>query len=101
MVNLFQGKTRNPVNIQEIIDLVKKQEPEREDLIIALNNSKGGHWENKAYYRFVDSKNANQIGSEWQFYDNIVLEHDLLGTIIIDYLKDNRIGGIEFMIYLD
>ena len=92
---------RNPVNIQEIIDLVKKQEPEREDLIIALNNSKGGHWENKAYYRFVDSKNANQIGSEWQFYDNIVLEHDSLGTIIIDYLKDNRIGGIEFMIYLD
>jgi hypothetical protein len=86
-----------PVNIKEIIQLVRQQEPNRQDIISALANVVGGHWEDKAYYRFVDSKNANQEGAEWQFDENIVLEHETLGTIVIDYLKDRRIGGIEFL----
>lgn len=90
-----------PINIQEIIDLAQEQIPERKDVILALTNSESGYWDSKAYYRFVDSKNANQIGSEWQISENIILEHDRFGTIILDYLKDKRIGGIEFMIFLD
>lgn len=85
-----------PINIKEILELVGKQLPERQDLIVALTNSAGGQWQNKAYYQFVDSTNANQKGAEWQFKENIILEHETLGTIIIDYLQDKRIGGIEF-----
>ena len=92
---------KEPVNIKEIIELVEKQEPDRQDIIVALTNTVGGHWESKAYYKFVNSKNANKKGAEWQFDENIVLEHDKLGTIILDYLKDKRIGGIEFLEYLD
>jgi hypothetical protein len=91
---------KESVNIKEIIELVEKQEPERQDIILALRNAVGGHWESRAYYKFVDSKNANKKGAEWQFAENIVLEHDKLGTIILDYLKDKRIGGIEFLRFL-
>jgi hypothetical protein len=85
------------INIKEIIELVQQQEPNRQDIIIALSNSFGGHWESKAYYRFVDSKNANEKGAEWQFDENVVIESETLGTLVIDYLKDKRIGGIELL----
>ena len=85
------------ININEIIELVKQQEPDRQDIIIALTNTIGGHWESKAYFRFVDSKNANKEGAEWQFDENIVIESETLGTLVIDYLKDKRIGGIELL----
>jgi hypothetical protein len=42
----------------------------------------------------------NKKGAEWQFDENIVLEHDKLGTIVIDFLKDKRIGGIEFVKFI-
>ena len=90
-----------PINIKEIIELVRQQEPNRQDIIIALTNSFGGKWESKAYYKFVDSTNANEKGAEWQFDENIVLESKTLGTLVIDYLKDKRIGGIEFLKNLD
>ena len=89
------------INIKEIIELVRHQEPNRQDIIIGLTNSFGGHWESKAYYKFINSKNANEKGAEWQFDENIVLESETLGTIVIDFLKDKRIGGIEFLKNLD
>ena len=89
------------INIKEILELVRQQEPNRKDIIIALTNSLGGHWESKAYYKYVDSKNANEKGAEWQFEENIVIESETLGTLVIDYLKDKRIGGIEFLKNLD
>ena len=84
------------ININEIIELVRQQEPLRKDVIKALRECKGGQWRGNAYFQFVDSNNANQIGAEWQFEDNIVIEHPEKGTIIIDFLKDNKIGGLEF-----
>lgn len=89
------------INIQEIIELVRQQEPDRQDIIIALQNCKDGRWTSNGYYQFVDSKNANQIGSEWQFDENIVLEPEYKGDIVLDLLKDGRIGGIEFMDLID
>lgn len=89
------------VNIEEIIELVRQQEPNRQDLIKALQNCTGGQWASKGYYRFVDSTNANQVGAKWQFDENIILESKTLGTLVIDYLKGNQIGGIEFLKNLD
>ena len=54
----------DPININEIIELVRLQEPNRQDIIITLTNSFGGHWESKTYYKFVDSTNANEKGAE-------------------------------------
>lgn len=86
------------LNIPAIIELVRGQYPDREDVIIGLQNSIAGHWRNKAYFQFVDSTNANQPGAEWQHNDCIVLNKV---DIVIDLLKDGRIGGIEFLYLLD
>lgn len=86
------------LNIQAIIDLVRDEHPDRQDVIIGLQNSVGGHWKSKAYYQFVDSKNANQVGSNWQHDDCIVV---VKIDAVIDLLKDGRIGGIEFISLLD
>lgn len=87
--------------IKELIRILEKEEPKNENLINSLRNCSGGKWRNKAYYQFVNSENPNQIGSEWQFSDNIIIEHPEKGTIILDLLKDNKIGGIEFYELLD
>ena len=36
-----------------------------------------------------------------QFDENIILESETFGTLVIDYLKDKRIGGIDFFQNLD
>ena len=84
------------INIKEIIEHLEQQEPLRQDVIKALTECRGGQWRGNAYFQFVDSTNANQNGAEWQFDDNIVVEHPKKGTIIIDFLKNKKIGGIEF-----
>ena len=89
------------IDIEKIIRLVREQEPDREDIITALQNCKGGHWSSKAYYHFVDSRNPNQPGSEWQHEECIVIEHENEGDIVIDLLKDGRIGVIEFIDFID
>ena len=87
------------IDIQEIIDFIKLNLPKD---LHSIDNLKAefGNWESKAYYRFVSSENANIPGSEWQFHDNLVIEHQKYGTIILDILKNNRIGGIEFYKFL-
>ena len=89
------------INIGEIIELVRQQEPDRQDVIIALQNCKGGHWTSNGYYQFIESKNANQIDSKWQLDESIVLEQDDKGDIVLDLLKDGQIGGIEFIDLID
>lgn len=84
------------INIKEIIEILEQQEPLRKDVIKALTECKDGQWRGNGYFQFVDNTNANQIGAEWQFEDNIVVEHPKKGTIIIDFLKNKKIGGLEF-----
>jgi len=47
---------------------------------------------------FVKPKRPNHPGSEWQFKENITLEHPEFGDIVLDVLKDGRIGGIEYLV---
>ncbi|MGO4773914.1 hypothetical protein ACEN2I_19930 [Flavobacterium sp. W22_SRS_FK3] len=82
--------------IKDLIKILEKEEPKNVNIINSLQNCNGGKWKNKAYYQFVNSENPNQLGSKWQFSNNLIIEHPERGTIIIDILKDNLIGGIEF-----
>lgn len=75
------------INIEEIIELVRQQEPERPDIIEALQKSSDGRWTSNGYYRFADGKNANQIGAKSQFDKNIVLEQENKGDIVLTYSK--------------
>lgn len=84
-------------DITWIIDLIKEQEPGRIDLVEQLEKSEIRGWIRQPYVRFVSDENAKQPGAEWQFEGNLVLEHETEGTIVLDILKDGRIGGIEFI----
>ena len=93
--------TKQPkFKIEWIIDLIKEQESERTDLIMQLENSETKEWFKQAYIHFVSGFKPNQPGSKWQFEENIELEHPTEGTIVLDILKDGRIGGIEFLKYI-
>ena len=86
------------IDIDVIIKLVKEQEPEREDIILSLQNCNEGKWTSKAYYSFVISDNKpNQLGSNWQHSECIEIEDYFGGNIVLDILKDDKIGGIEFL----
>jgi hypothetical protein len=87
-------------DIEIIIELIKEQAPESLDLINQLKKSEKQKWIRQPYVRFVSAERPNQLGSEWQFDDSIVLEHKTEGTIVLDVLKDGRIGGIEFVKYI-
>jgi hypothetical protein len=92
-----QNNLREGFDPRTLIESVRAQAPEYPWLPDALNHCGAGLWENRAYVRYVDSRNANQTGAEWQFKTNVVLSHELLGTVVLDILKDNRLGGIEFV----
>jgi hypothetical protein len=89
------------INIQAIIKLVEEQESSRQDVIEALKNCSAGQWTSNGYFQFVSSENANQPNSEWQHDECLVIEQKDKGDIVIDVLKDGRIGGIEFIDLID
>ena len=63
----------------------------------ALNECTKAKEESDYYVYFVDGKNPNKPKSEWQFQENITIEDSVEGDIVIDVIKENRIGGIEFL----
>ncbi|SDC02680.1 hypothetical protein [Williamwhitmania taraxaci] len=90
------------IDIENIIKLVKEQEPDRQDIVEALRSSKGGYWSSIGYYCFVASDiKPNKPGSNWQYDECMVIEQKEKGDIVIDLLKDGRIGGIEFIDLID
>jgi hypothetical protein len=85
------------VDLNEIIRLVKRQQPDRDDIVSHLQKYPQGQWTRPGYYQFVDSTNANMPGAVWQHDECIVLEQENEGDIVLDVLRDGRVGGIEFI----
>lgn len=82
---------------QMLVEYARAQVAEFPWLPAALSSCRAGQWESRAYVRYVSSVNPNQPSSPWQFETNVVIDHSVLGTVVIDILKGNRIGGIEFV----
>lgn len=83
-----------------IVEIAEEQISERLEIIEGLKNCTKAKRESRAYIYFVNGKNPNQENSEWQFKENIILEDKKEGTIILDILKGDIIGGVEFLKYL-
>ena len=64
-----------PYDPEWLIDLAKEQLPDRPEIILALSSCIRAKHSGKAYIYFVSSDSPNQPGSEWQFKENIRLEH--------------------------
>lgn len=93
-------KNWKPYNPQWLIELASTQLHDNQKIIDALSNCVKAKQESRAYIYFVNGENPNQPKSEWQFDKNIILKDKKEGTIVIDVLKNGKIGGIEFLKYL-
>ena len=77
-----------------LVELAKDQGPE---LVKALTQCTKALVVSAAYISFVPADAPNQPGSEWQFDINVILEDPERGSIVLDLLKDGRVGGVEFL----
>ena len=92
-------KKPKPARIEEIIELVKQQVPERADVVKSLKKCSEGEWTSSGYFQFSLSKKGKS--ADWKFNENLLLEHEFLGFIVLDILKNGRIAGIEFINLID
>ena len=80
----------------ELLNLLKSEIPNQKELISFVEKIKVENWKSRAYVYFINPQNPNQPNSDWQFEENLILESKKYGTLILDILTDNRIGGVEF-----
>ena len=80
-----------------IIQFVKEHRQEESWLVEALSECTQCLRESKAYLYFVDPGSPSHSNPAWQFKRNILLEHPREGTLILDILQGNKVGGIEFL----
>jgi hypothetical protein len=79
-----------------LIQLARVDVPDRPEIITALEHCTQPIATRQGYVQFVSAERPNQPGSAWQFRENIALEAPE-GTVVLDVLKDGRIGGVEFV----
>ena len=86
-----------PYDPRWLVDLAREAAPDKPWLAAALASCTRAAEESRAYTYFVDPSNANKPGAEWQFEENIVLEHSVEGDLVFDILTGHRVGGVEFL----
>lgn len=80
-----------------LVDASERQYPDQPQLVAALARCTRACRESRAYIHFVAPERPNQPGSEWQFERNLLLEKTAHGTLVLDILRDGRVGGVEFL----
>ncbi|MDF1548355.1 MAG: hypothetical protein P1P88_11075 [Bacteroidales bacterium] len=84
------------INIELIAALIKELVPERTDIVV-VQKLKSKKWIRQAYIPLKKLYDSDERDSNWQFEENILLEHETEGTIVLDVYKNGRIGGIELV----
>ena len=80
-----------------LVELARRELPNNKAIQDALAQCTRCRHESDMYIRFVDPRNPNQPGSEWQFKINNIMIHPTEGALVLDVLKDGRVGGVEFL----
>ncbi len=87
---------RRPFDPQWLIALAKSQCPEEPWLPEALARCTSASYRGIMIY-FVSPRRPNMAGSAWQYDYSIELDHPEYGFILLDILKGQRIGAVEFV----
>lgn len=80
-----------------LVEWVRASRPDLPWLPEALARCARAAETGRAYVHFVDPSGPNEPGSDWQFEENLLLEHPSEGTLVLDILSGRRVGGIEFL----
>lgn len=100
MENNLMDKNWQEYDPKWLLELAQQQIPNEIQVIESLKKCTSCFQRSKAYIYFVDGSNPNQKDAAWQFDRNVILEDKKLGTIILDVLEGNKVGGVEFLKYL-
>ncbi len=82
-------------NHPEVVTFLKTKIPSLKLLYTRLN---ADGYEKNINFCFVDSKNPNQPGSQWQFKRNITI-YGQAADLIFDIMIDDAIGAIEIWLH--
>ena len=80
-----------------LVELARRQHPGRPWLAEALARCTHAREESRAYLRFVEADAPGGSGSAWQFETTLRLEHPREGTLVLDILRGERVGGVEYL----
>ena len=80
-----------------LIEAAEKYAKEYPWLVEELKKCTSVVKETTAYIYFVSPDNPNKLGSRWQIKENISLQSESHGEIVLDILENNKIGGVEFI----
>ncbi len=80
-----------------LIKLAEIQFPDDSWLIESLERCQKASFDGVSYYFFVERERADDQNSEWEFARNIKLRDSEKGEIVLDILKNNWIGGMEYL----
>jgi hypothetical protein len=92
LISYLWSQRWKPYDPSWLVALAEEQLPDSVELHEALRKCtriRGNY--------FVNSRSPNKPGSEWQFDRSITLEHPDFDDVIIDVLKDGRVGSIEYL----
>jgi hypothetical protein len=90
---LMRPESYNP---DWLVALATRQHADKPWLVDALARCRLVVRRSKYIIHFVDPTNANKPGAEWQFDSHVWLVDPVQGNLMIDVLKDNRVGAVEF-----
>jgi hypothetical protein len=90
-------RKRQPFDPAELVELARRTLPDEPWVAEALTKCTEALVATPYNVYFVDSEEPNEPGSEWQFRENVVLDSPADGDIVLDILKDGRVGSIEFV----
>lgn len=80
-----------------LVELARAQSPDEPWLADALARCTRAMENGRAYLYFVDPNAPNEPGSDWQFDNNLTLDHPREGMLVLDILTGRRVGGVEFI----
>ena len=80
-----------------LADAAEAQLPGNPEIAHAIRDCHRCFKRSVAGWYFVDPSNANRPGAAWQFARNICIDGGDYGQLVLDVLKDGRIGGVEFL----
>jgi hypothetical protein len=80
-----------------LVALARAQHPDEPWLADALSRCTQARGAGTVYVRFVSHRHANQPGAPWQYDRSIELADPEAGVVLVDVLRNGRIGGIEML----
>ena len=95
-VSAWRGRWR-PYDPTWLVALAREQHPDDPELARALSGCTRAKHPDSAMVHFVSPRRPNESGSQWQYSHGVTLNDPEKGELILDILRDGRVGAMELL----